>query len=198
MSTLIERRHRETRQRIADDAVELFLERGFANTTMEDVAVAAGVSRRTVYRHFSTKDDLVFEQPQRWLPHFDAEISNREPGESVHDLCYRGVLAVAQLIQDNARSVLAGFAVYTATPSLRGRNGKVEDEWFERYVALLTPAEALEPAIMLEVATVAGSLVGTTRALVATWAFMQPDADMVSMTRSALDQLDPIWPGWLR
>ncbi len=198
MSTLIERRHHETRARIADIAVGLFLRRGFAEITMDDIAAESGVSRRTVYRHFPSKDDLVFEQPERWLQHFNAEVSERAPGESIHDLCCRGVMSVAQLIQHNARSVLAGFTVYTATPSLRGRNGKAEDDWFERYVTLLTPTDGPEPETMLEIATVAGSLVGTTKALVALWAFAQPDADMVVLTRSALDQLEPIWPDWLR
>lgn len=197
MSTLTERRHRETRGRIADIALSLFLERGFAETTMADIAAEAGVSRRTAYRHFPSKDELVFEQPQRWLRCFDAEVSERAPGESMHDLCCRGVMAVARLIQDNAASVLAGFTVYTATPSLRGRNGRAEDEWFERYVALLTPT-GHDPELMLPIATVAGSLVGTTKALVALWALTQPDADMVAMTKDALDQLDPIWPDWLR
>lgn len=198
MSTLIQRRHHETRARIADIAVSLFLQQGFADTTMDDIAAAAGVSRRTVYRHFPSKDDLVFEQPERWLQHFNTEVSKPGPDESTHDLCCRGVMSVAQLIQDNARSVLAGYTVYVSTPSLRGRNGKAEDDWFERYVTLLTPAGVPEPEPMLEIATVAGSLVGTTKALVALWALTQPEADMVALTRLALDQLDPIWPDWLR
>lgn len=198
MSTLIERRHRETRARIADIAVGLFIERGFTDTTMDDVADQAGVSRRTVYRHFPTKDELVFENPQRWLQHFDREVSTRRHDESIHDLCRRGVMSVAQLIEDNAPSVLAAFTVYSTTPSLRGRNGKSEDDWFERYVALLSSVVPPDPATMLQIATVAGSLVGTTKALVAVWALMQPTADMVAMTAAALDQLDPIWPDWLR
>ena len=67
MPNLTERRHEQTRTEIADAAVRLFLERGFTETTMDDVAAAAGVSRRTAYRHFPSKDDLVFEQPRRWL-----------------------------------------------------------------------------------------------------------------------------------
>lgn len=201
VSRLIEQRHRETRARIADAAVGLFLERGFVETTMDDVAEHAGVSRRTVYRHFPTKDELVYEQPQMWLQHFDDEIATRKPAESVHDVCHRGLASVAQLIQDNASSVLAAFSVSIATPSLRGRNGKSEDDWFERYVALFTPTDPPDPpdpATMLQIATVAGSLVGTTKALVGVWAFAQPDSDMVAMTNAALDQLDPIWPAWLR
>jgi AcrR family transcriptional regulator len=198
MSTLIERRHRETRARIVEAAIHLFLEHGFDETTMDDIADAAGVSRRTVYRHFPAKDDLVFEQPEQWLPQFEREIATRTPGESLHDVCCRGLKAVAQHIQDNARSILPAFAVYVATPSLRGRNGRTEDDWFERYVSLLTPDEPPSAATMLEIATLAGSLVGTTKALVAVWATSQPNADMVDMTQAALAQLEPIWPDWLR
>jgi AcrR family transcriptional regulator len=196
MPNLIERRHQLTRTEIADAAVALFIERGFAETTMEDVAVAAGVSRRTAYRHFPSKDDLVFEQPRRWLGHFDAEIATTHPGETMRQLCRRGLLAVAELIQANAESVLAAYSVFRATPSLRGANGRIEDEWFERYVDLFTPSRRPGSARALELATVAGALVGTTTMLVAVWA-ARPGADIVAMTGAVLDQLDPIWPDWL-
>ena len=195
--SLTERRHQETRTAIADAAVHLFLEQGFADTTMDDVALAAGVSRRTAYRHFPSKDDLVFEQPRRWLIHFNSEIAVRGPGETLRELCRRGLLSVARLIEDNAESVLSAYSLFVATPSLRGRNGRIQDEWFARYMELLTPARRVAPARMLQIATVAGALVGTTTMLPAVWAATQPGADMVAMTRAVLDQLDPIWPDWL-
>lgn len=48
------------RRHIAQVAVQLFEERGFEAVTMEDVARAASVSRRTLFRHFPTKADLVW------------------------------------------------------------------------------------------------------------------------------------------
>jgi AcrR family transcriptional regulator len=197
MPNLIERRHEQTRAAIADAAVALFAERGFAETTMDDVAEAAGVSRRTAYRHFPSKDDLVFEQPRRWLVHFDDHIAEPQPGETQRERCRRGLLAVGRLIQANAESIAAAYGVMVATPSLRGYNGRTEDEWFERYVELLTPAGKGRPERAVPIATVAGALVGTTKALVAVWAAGQPGADMEAMTRAALDQLDPVWPDWL-
>jgi AcrR family transcriptional regulator len=197
MPNLIERRHQQTRTAIADAAVALFIERGFTETTMDDVAEAAGVSRRTAYRHFPSKDDLVFEQPRRWLVHFNAHVAVRQTDETLRQMCRRGLLAVAELIKADAESVLSAYAVYLATPSLRGRNGRTEDEWFERYIELLTPSRRLGPARSLQIATVAGALVGATKMLVAAWAAAQPDADMVAMTSAVLDQLDPIWPDWL-
>jgi AcrR family transcriptional regulator len=194
---LIDRRHEQTRAAIADVAVALFTERGFAETSMEDVAEAAGVSRRTAYRHFPSKDDLVFEQPRRWLAHFNEHIAEVVPGETQRERTRRGLLAVGRLIQTHAESIAAAYTVMVATPSLRGYNGRTEDEWFERYLTLFTPAGKVKPARALEIATVAGALVGTTKALVGVWAANLPNADMEAMTRTALDQLEPIWPDWL-
>ena len=197
MPNLTARRHQQTRTEIADAAVRLFLERGFTQTTMDDVAAAAGVSRRTAYRHFPSKDDLVFEQPRRWLGAFDGEVAMPVPGETVRERCRRGLLAVAELIRANAASVRAAYAVYHATPSLRGANGRLQDDWFERLVELLTPSRRLGAAQSLQLATVAGALVGTTTMLVAVWSTAPPAGDIVALTTAALDQLDPIWPDWL-
>jgi len=106
-------------------------------------------------------------------------------------------VAVAELIEANAESVLSAYSVFLATVSLRGGNGRIQDEWFGRYLELLTPARRLSPARSLQIATVAGALVGTTTMLVGAWATAQPQADMVAMTRAVLDQLEPIWPDWL-
>ena len=196
MPTLVERRHAQTRTAIADAAVALFLERGFVQTTMDDVAAAAQVSRRTVYRHFPSKDDLVFEQPRRWLAHFDATVADRIDGETLRQRCRRGLMAVAEVVQSSAASVLPAYAVFAATPSLRGGNGAIQDEWFQRYLDVLT-LRPVNRARALQIATVAGALVGTTTMLVAMWAATQPHADIVAMTTRSLDQLDPIWPEWL-
>ena len=197
MPNLIERRHEETRAAIADAAVALFAERGFAETTMEDVADAAGVSRRTAYRHFASKDDLVFEQARRWLVHFNNHIAEPRPGETLREQCRRGLAAVAQLIQAHAGSIAAAYKVMVATPSLRGYNGRTEDEWFERYMELFTPPGLVEPRRAVELATIAGALVGTTKARVGVWVAGQPKADLVAMVEAALEQLDPVWPEWL-
>ena len=48
----------EKRQDILRAASTLFLKEGFANTSMDSVAKASGVSKQTVYSHFSSKDSL--------------------------------------------------------------------------------------------------------------------------------------------
>src|SRR5437588_9057514 len=49
----------ETRERILDAALSLFRQRGFDETTMRDVAAAAGVATGAAYYYFRSKEELV-------------------------------------------------------------------------------------------------------------------------------------------
>lgn len=56
---LRERKRRETRQRIAESAQRLFMADGYDATTLEAIAAEAGISRRTFFSYFRSKDDIV-------------------------------------------------------------------------------------------------------------------------------------------
>jgi AcrR family transcriptional regulator len=60
--TLRQRNANATRSRIAATALELFVRQGFAETTMDQIAEGAGVARRTIFRHFATKEAILFDQ----------------------------------------------------------------------------------------------------------------------------------------
>jgi TetR/AcrR family transcriptional regulator, regulator of mycofactocin system len=49
-----------TRKQIARVALQLFVDRGFEETTMDDIAVELGLARRTVFRYYRSKNDLVW------------------------------------------------------------------------------------------------------------------------------------------
>jgi AcrR family transcriptional regulator len=63
---LRERKRRETRRRIAEAGQRLFLANGYDRTTLDAIAVEAGISRRTFFSYFKSKDEiLLFWQEQR-------------------------------------------------------------------------------------------------------------------------------------
>jgi AcrR family transcriptional regulator len=51
----------DTRDRIAEAALELFAAQGLADTTIDQIAEAAGVGRRTVFHHFPAKEAILFD-----------------------------------------------------------------------------------------------------------------------------------------
>lgn len=83
---LRERKKRATYDAIAATARRLFAERGFDAVTVAEVAVAAGVSEKTVFNHFAAKEDLVFGRGETGLAKLQAEIARRPPGTSVLDV----------------------------------------------------------------------------------------------------------------
>jgi AcrR family transcriptional regulator len=56
-----EQKNSATRARIAKAALDLFVSRGFAETTIDQIAAGAGVGRRTIFRHFATKEAILFD-----------------------------------------------------------------------------------------------------------------------------------------
>lgn len=56
---LRERKRRQTLQRISEVGMELFLAKGYEATTLDEIAAAAGISRRTFFHYFKSKDEIV-------------------------------------------------------------------------------------------------------------------------------------------
>ncbi|HEY5196749.1 MAG TPA: TetR/AcrR family transcriptional regulator [Solirubrobacteraceae bacterium] len=85
MSGLRERKKRDTSERIAAVAAELFAERGFEAVAVVDVARVADVSEQTVYNHFPTKEDLVFDRSAEIEDALAVAVAGRPAGVSPAD-----------------------------------------------------------------------------------------------------------------
>ncbi|WP_042374522.1 TetR/AcrR family transcriptional regulator [Streptacidiphilus neutrinimicus] len=78
-----ERKKAQTRQSLADAALELFLERGYDQVGVKDVADHADVSVTTLFKHFSGKEALVFDQDDDLEAELVAAVRERPPGQSI-------------------------------------------------------------------------------------------------------------------
>src|SRR5262249_52924077 len=69
------RNHQTTPLAVERAALELFAEKGFDNTTVDEVAAAAGISRRTFFNYFTSKNDIPWSQFGSLLEDLDAWLS---------------------------------------------------------------------------------------------------------------------------
>jgi AcrR family transcriptional regulator len=74
---------RRTRQRIAEAAMRLFAGRGFDAVTVAEIAREAGVTEKTVFNHFPSKDDLVYSNDAAFEAALLDRVRTRRPGQSV-------------------------------------------------------------------------------------------------------------------
>lgn len=86
----------KTRARIAATATSLFLERGFDEVTIAEVAAAAGVSKVTVFVHFERKEDLLLDQLPDGVEIVRAAIRDRAADVSVVEALRRTVLRLGE------------------------------------------------------------------------------------------------------
>jgi AcrR family transcriptional regulator len=70
-----------TRQALQEAALKLFATQGYDTTTIDDIAALAGVSTRTFFRYFPTKESVLFVQERRWGESF-AQSFVRQPATS--------------------------------------------------------------------------------------------------------------------
>jgi AcrR family transcriptional regulator len=86
---LREQKKEQTRAVIAHTAIGLFLQRGFEQVSIAEVAEAAGVAKQTVTNYFPNKEDLVLSAQPTLTPDLAGAVRGRAPGESPVAALYR-------------------------------------------------------------------------------------------------------------
>jgi AcrR family transcriptional regulator len=80
-SGLRERKKQQTRETLARVGLELFVERGYDETTLADIADAAGVSTRTIFAYFPSKEDILFASFQEMRDELARALAERPGGK---------------------------------------------------------------------------------------------------------------------
>ena len=131
--TVRDQQARQTRARIAEAALGLFVSQGYAQTTIDQIAEVAGVSRRTVFHHFPAKESMLIDQfadrREMALRRLRERPASEPPLVSLHavlrELCEQGY----------DRRVLAQIrAVLQSEPRLSGRQFSLGAGPFEKSV----------------------------------------------------------------
>ncbi|WPP29851.1 helix-turn-helix domain-containing protein [Streptomyces sp. CL7] len=134
-----ERKKAATRQKIADTALRLFLERGYDAVGIRDVAAEADVAVTTVFSHFAAKEALVFERDADVERRLARAVTDRAPGAPLVPALRQEMHAlVRHCLADEAAPV---WRMIDASPALREYEGSMR----LRHAETLAAALATEP-----------------------------------------------------
>lgn len=131
-----------TRNLIADTALRLFIERGFDEVAVAEIAEAAEVDAKTVYNHFPTKPELVYQRLQTFENELLIAVRERKPGESILSAFTSFALGIQGLLGDPAASeqLKQVSRVISESPALLAH----EQQVFARFTASLAALIAEE------------------------------------------------------
>lgn len=183
-----EKNRSDRRGALVDAAYDLFRERGFAGTTMEDIADRAGLSRRTAFRYFTSKDDLVFPNREERLGQLRRELKPRA-GETALATVKRACLAVARDYATTRKQMLAQWKIVQAEPALLGRELQLDRD-FEEAIEEAFASEGAGRTSRRRARIRAAAIVGAVRATLRDWLEDGASADLVRLGRETFAELE--------
>jgi AcrR family transcriptional regulator len=126
MTGLRERKKAETRRSIQEHALRLFLDRGYDNTTVEEIAAAAGVSHMTFFRYFPSKHAVV--ENDDYDPVIAELIRRRPADEDPLTAIHRALTgALRGMPADEMSTVLVRSRLILGVPALRARQTEAQE-----------------------------------------------------------------------
>ncbi|NJQ06648.1 TetR family transcriptional regulator [Streptomyces lonarensis] len=111
----------KVRRQLAAAAMELFTTRGYEATTVDEIAAAAGVARRTFFRHFRSKEEAIFPDHDDTLERARAVLEAATPGENPVDTICRGIKEVMRMYTASPAVSVERYRLTREVPALRER-----------------------------------------------------------------------------
>lgn len=165
-----------TREEVARTALELFVGRGFDETTVADIADALGVARRTLFRYFESKNDMVWGDFDWVLDRLRTELAAAPPGEPMMRALGRAIIESNHYEGTALQELRLRMTLITTVPALQAHSMVRYRAW--RDVVAEFVARRLEQETDELIPTLVGHMaLGASMAAFARWVD-HPDEDI--------------------
>jgi len=187
--TLRERNKARARAEIADAALRLFMDRGFDGVTVEEIVSAAGVSRRTFFRYFESKEAALLAE----YPELNARLGEALAitGElNAVDAIRAGLHTMADWYIEQSDAVLARSQVIRSkSMNVGARNLELLSQWERNVAEAVAERLGAQPGDLVPRAA-AAMIVGAFRAALTEWVKSQCKQDLHALIDQALDLIE--------
>jgi AcrR family transcriptional regulator len=184
---LRERKRTRTRLMIQSEALRLFAEQGYAQTTVEEIADAAAISPRTFFRYFPSKEDVVMWDEYDPLA---LELLEARPNDEPLAESFRAVIreSLAGLLRNDRDRLLSRIRLAAAVPELRARFLDEQTQGIEQIARFLATKRGT-PVDDLTLQVVGSALLAAVAAALDRWQKDEGKGDLLALLDRATDAL---------
>jgi AcrR family transcriptional regulator len=183
------------REALVDAAFRLFMERGFEQTTVDDIVALAGVGRRSFFRYFPAKEDVVFPDHERCLADMtgllDASTDADDPVVRVCD----AARVVLRMYAENPAFSVQRYQLTKKVPALRASELSVVWRYERTLAAYLRDRFADLPDGSVRADVIAAAVVAAHNNALRTWLRGGGGSDPAALTDRALALVLDTWSG---
>ena len=135
------------RVHVVTQAIRLFAENGYESTTVDQIAAAAGVSRRTFFRQFRSKEDVIFADHESLLQHVGEFLARSGQARDPWAIVCEAAGVVFARFRENRDLSYRRYQVVQQVPALREREIVTGYRYERLFVEYLRPALPDEPVL---------------------------------------------------
>jgi AcrR family transcriptional regulator len=187
---LRERHRLRTEAALEHAALRLFAERGFDVVTVDDIAARADVSRRTFFRYFASKEDVLLSDHPRRLAQLRRALAGRPEDEPALTALRHAILSMTGGYEEERQRLLDRATIMEHTPSLHARSLAHQRLWEEAVAGMVAERMGDDPTVDLRPGVVAASTLASLRVAVAAWLARDGQPHLPTLVAEALDLLD--------
>ena len=181
------RRPRTSRAELERVALDLFAHRGFDETTVDDIAAAAGIGRRTFFRYYASKNDAVWGDFDAELDRLRQWFDGCDPAMPLMDAVRYAVLTFNRLDADQVPWHRRRMRLILNTPALQAHSTPMYARWRAVIADFAARRVGAQPADLLP-QLIAYSALGAAVAAYDQW-LRHDDADLESLLDEAMAEL---------
>lgn len=172
-----------SRREVTRTALGLFAERGFEETTVDDIADALGVSRRTLFRYFASKNDMAWGDFDWVLARLRRCLEAAGRDEPLHEALGRAVVESNRYEDEQLPELRIRMRLITGVPALQAHSTLRYAEWRAVIAEFVADRLGCRPDDLVP-QTVAHAALGTSMAAFLVWVD-EPASDLVKNLREA-------------
>jgi AcrR family transcriptional regulator len=184
------RKKLRTRRQLERTALELFTERGFDAVTIDEIVAAADVSKRTFYRYFETKEDVLFGDYDRLLDQIAAAFARRSGRDELVSSVKQAVANLARSYEVDRELVLARGRIMARTPSVAARSRDRQAEWEDSLAVLVGRALGVDPDLDVRPRLIGASVIAAFRVATQLWLAHDGVESLTDLVDEAFELLD--------
>jgi AcrR family transcriptional regulator len=143
---LRERTRQAVRAQLADVAWELFVQQGYDATTVDEIATAVGMSQRSFFRYFASKEDVVLVKFERVGVLLADELAGRPAEEDAWTALRRSFDVIVDFAERDPRYGLLLLRITDQSPALRSARAEQQKQWQDLLTPLVAERMASQPA----------------------------------------------------
>lgn len=180
----------KVREDIIHASISLFEKRGYEQTTVDMISAAAGVSTRTFFRYFPSKDLAAFPLHLEYVATFRKLLKKGRKGRTPLETVRQGLKGIAELYQQSWKDHLKYQNIISSSPHTLARSIQLDADWENGIADLWKDGRHLSDEQTHRANLIAGIIMGAVKVVMEKWYAGDCRENLVEMGETAMDLVE--------